>query len=404
MWEMMVVPYETSFWACLCFALCQLGIYDDYTPILFAAGFLSRIPIFKRTEFPLYNVMPRVNLHLFEEVANVFDITLYIFTCNSQGFFRSLSSLHGKGVKDVCLLFVSDVYDFTIPSLALTPTKAKIMSQESKEVLEVAREALRQRGGREATPLPSISDTFARATDPFAPPHQAYPMPKEANRWVYLANASVFLQGHNCRRGCGGMFSTASNRAKHEELACTFDPTLPADQQDFCRHRYPTNKFEAKRRLQEDFFSIGYHLSPSDLAPKGLMVYDCETSQIRSENEIGGRKTEIRFLHNLFSLGFAWCLGSDQTQVESRVLYRAKFLDDYSMVSEWVNYLVELAQKHAALMREETRDLWRGLEADEAGLLLEAPQGFHIKRLRKTMRKLRYRQSTFTLGGWNSSR
>jgi hypothetical protein len=392
----------------------DLKLLDEYAPLNFAAFFLSRIPTAQKRDFPLYDVQPRLHQLLFDEIVRVFSITLHVFACDSRGYNRALISTHGSMERVVNVVYVCDTLDFSDPGLALIPTRNRILSRESKAIVEAA---IRRLEARMLAPAQvaqvAVCDSSdssdeaeaeaLAAADPLRPPKQRFPMPDDGNRWLLLSNVEIFLDIYPCRLGCGGIFDTGVHRRTHESRHCGYDPTLSSSQQHFTKFRYTTAPFQAQPRIQDEFQGIGYTFQAQALSSKGILTFDLETAQEERTQQLGGRM-EVHSVHRLFCLGYAWNLSADPNDMHSRVLYRAQFTDDYALVNEFVGELVRLALEHAELMREQTRDIWTRLDEDEAVEARDAPDGYHHRRLCNLKAKLHVRQSTLIVTGWNTSR
>lgn len=392
-----------TFWQTLCLGLVELGKCEEYAPLIFAGSLLSRIPTAQKRDFPVYNVRPRLNEMLFEEIAHMFGITLYIFGCDSRGYKRSLISIHGKDRVSLSLLYVSDLCDFADSLLALVPSTRHVLSRESREIIDeaIARLAAKQ---AETHGIALRLPLKPERTDPLRPPLQSYPMPDECNRWLYVTKPDLFLSVFACRQHCGSVFDVRKDRQRHERFHCGFDPGLPLTMQTFTKIHFTNKTFKVQERLDEILEGIGYHYSAKELTPAGMLVFDIETQQEGVNATLSGGRSETRSVHKIFCLGYAWNLTWDAGQIQSQVLYRAVMDDDYELVKKWVSHLVELAKTQAETESLRTAEIWNRLKADEVILEKEHPNGYHLSRLRYCMRKLRQRQGTLVIGGWNSSR
>lgn len=376
-------------------ALVNLHRLDEYEPSHFAGSFLSRVPTERRRDFPLFHVQPRLNDYLFDRLADVYKINLYVFSCDSMGRRRTFVSVHGGTSPDnVFICYVSDAIDFSQADSILQPKRRINLSRESTDIIARAMERL-------SLSLPNL-DVIDEEEDPARPPLQKGHLPSEAERWVLVQQSDSFFKVFVCRRGCQGVFLRAHHRVRHEALACNYDPSLPLSEQS-CKVRYTTRLFTPQDRIQDLFSSIGYHFSIQDLSPNGFAAFDIETSQQEPEEQMRlGQKTQILSVHRLFCLGFSWSL--DGQPLQSRVLYRINFNSDYAMMQKLVEELVALAELNSEAEKERKKDVWARLDADDVVLTGEAPLGFHQRRLQKLMKKLRRRLNTLVVLGWNSSR
>ena len=306
---------------------------------------------------------PRRSRSILEYIAKSYTLLFNILICSPTGAGRRLVDMIGRVSEEAV----------TVSLCYVTGDRELLYPETERGVIE-----LKWKGRRRQPPTSGTS---------------------EQDHWILVENAEHFMDIHPCPRNCGAIFSKAGNALAHiEEGNCLCSEK---GEMSICRVTYAEHKCRPRLDLVERLHQNGFHdVRPEDVSVEGCLIMDLETEQVEVGTRAGG-KTQVHFRHRLFSAVSAWSFG---VHISSSLLFRAQFLDSFSLVSSLVAEWLAAAMEQKVRMNEKTRGLQEAIRRELAYRQRVNANGFFTRRLANCLSALRQRCSTLVVAGWNNGK